>query len=44
MRISRSYTTDNGIPCPSVNTCRFVPNLPLSVGLGYSHFPLKVHL
>ena len=35
-------TTDSGIPCPSVSTCRFVPNLPLSVGLGpISHFPPK---
>jgi hypothetical protein len=38
-------TLANGISCPSVNTWRVFPNLPLSVGLGpISHFPLKVTL
>jgi hypothetical protein len=32
--------TDNGMPFWSTNTCRLVPDLPLSVGFGpTSHFP-----
>jgi hypothetical protein len=36
--------TDNEIPYPSVNTRRFVPNLPLSIGLEPVNSPLKMPL